>query len=124
MHRSKLSAEPARVIPPRDGRATGLNPARVVTIYLTIAEAAELVRVSPKRLRNLMANGTLREGTHYTRPAGLRPRFKREALLAWLEGSEGESSSSGDSARHPPKRARCRVDLTLVPRVQGWGDGL
>ena len=31
--------------------------------YLTLAEAAELARVSSKRLRNLMADGTLREPT-------------------------------------------------------------
>jgi len=53
--------------------------------FLTIAEAAELACVSPKRLRNLMWSGALREGVHYTRPAGLAPRFKRDALLAWLE---------------------------------------
>jgi excisionase family DNA binding protein len=94
----------------------------VVALYLTIAEAAELVRVSPKRLRNLMANGTLREGTHYTRPAGLRPRFRREALLAWLEGPQDESAT--DSARRPAARARCKVDLSLAPRLQERANGV
>lgn len=58
------------------------------TVFLTIAEAAELARVTPKTLRNLMANGTLIEGVHYTRPRGRRPLFKRDALLAWLNDSE------------------------------------
>ena len=53
--------------------------------YLTISEAAELARISPKRLRNLMVDGPLKEGIHYTRPSHLGPRFKRAALLAWLD---------------------------------------
>ncbi len=63
--------------------------------YLTIAEAADLARVSPKRLRNLMADGTLREGVHYSRPRGLRQRFKREALVAWLEGNDRTRGAAG-----------------------------
>jgi hypothetical protein len=53
--------------------------------YRTIAEVAELARVSPKRIRNLMADGTLREGEHFTRPEGLRPRFILDRVLSWLE---------------------------------------
>ena len=81
--------------------------------FLTIAEAAALARVSPKRLRNLMASGTLREGVHFTRPDGLGPRFKREALLVWLEGQEQEARQA-----FPPTRSRkqshCKLDLSLV----------
>ncbi len=54
--------------------------------YLTIAEAAEIARVSPKRLRNLMSAGILREGHHFTRPKGLAPRVKREPFMRWLDG--------------------------------------
>lgn len=61
--------------------------ATVIPMFLTLAEAAELARVSEKRLRNLMADGTLREGIHYSRPKHLRPRFRRDALLAWLDPS-------------------------------------
>ncbi len=46
--------------------------------YLTIAEAAEIARVSPKRLRNLMSAGILREGH--------APRVKREPFMRWLDG--------------------------------------
>lgn len=56
--------------------------------FCTIAEAAEIARLSPKRIRNLMAGGTLREGVHFTRPSGITPRFKRAALLAWLDGAD------------------------------------
>ncbi len=53
--------------------------------FLTIQEAADLARVSPKRLRNLMASRVLVEGVHFNRPPGLGPRFKLRALVAWLD---------------------------------------
>lgn len=56
--------------------------------YLTIAEAAELLRISAATLRNKMAAGTFREGVHYFRRRGLHARFKRAALEAWIEGKE------------------------------------
>jgi hypothetical protein len=70
----------------------GVRPAATcacagASLYLTIAEAAEIARVSPKRLRNLMAEGVLREGEHFTRPKGLGPRVKREPFMRWLDGS-------------------------------------
>ena len=90
--------------------------------YLTIAEAAELACVSPKRLRNLMADGTLRRGLHYSRPRGLRPRFMRAALVAWIEERESEGSASGQPT--PPPRRRCKVDLSLIRGLQPSTHGL
>lgn len=56
--------------------------------YLTIAEAAELARVSPKRLRNLISEGLLKPGLHHVRPRGLGRRIKRDAFMAWLDNAE------------------------------------
>jgi excisionase family DNA binding protein len=53
--------------------------------YLTIKEAAELLKVSPKRVRNLMCEGVLKQDLHFFRPPGLGARFKRSALVAWIE---------------------------------------
>jgi hypothetical protein len=50
--------------------------------YLTIKEAAGLLKVSPKRVRNLMCSGVLKQGVHFFRPSGLGPRFKLSALEA------------------------------------------
>ena len=61
--------------------------------YLNVAEAAHLVRVSPRTLRNKMATGVVRLGTHYFRTPGLGPRFKRSALEAWIEGRESVAAS-------------------------------
>lgn len=86
----------------------------IVGPFLTVREAAELARVSPKRLRALMQAGVLREGTHYSRPRGLRPRFKRDALLAWL-GGDPLDANTGEPLSSP--RGRCRVNLAAVRGV-------
>ena len=88
--------------------------------YLTLAEAAELARLSPKRLRNLMADGTLQEGRHFTRPRGVRPRFRRQALVDWLEGRDGAPSTAA------PLHARSgsRLNLALLQPVRGRKHGV
>lgn len=79
------------------------------TPYLTISEAAELARVSPKRIRNLMTDGTLREGVHFTRPQGLGPRFKRAALIEWLESGLTVEQDTIPMARRGRQRDRVGV---------------
>lgn len=56
--------------------------------YLTTAEAAALLRISAKTLRNKVATGVFRHGEHFYRRAGLGPRWNRELLVAWIEGKE------------------------------------
>ncbi len=55
--------------------------------YLTTFEAAELLRVKSKTLKNMKARGVFREGVHFFRRPGLGPRWKRGALIDWLEGN-------------------------------------
>lgn len=55
---------------------------------MTIAETAELLRMSEGTLRNKMSAGVFREGVHFFRRAGIRPLFKRAALEAWIEGKD------------------------------------
>jgi hypothetical protein len=57
-------------------------------MYLTTFEAAELLRVKSKTLNNMKARGVFSEGVHFFRRAGLGPRWKREALVEWLERSD------------------------------------
>jgi hypothetical protein len=95
-------------------------PSLASPAYLTIAEAAQLARLTPKRIRNLMAAGILREGVHFSRPRGLRPRIFRDALIAWLEGRDRSAPVS-------PGRnfgRRCKVDLSLLQDVTQETDGL
>src|SRR5215831_1917593 len=56
--------------------------------YLTIAEVAARLKVTPKTVRNKMASGVFRKGQHYVRPKGLGTRFKWGAVVAWLEQEE------------------------------------
>jgi hypothetical protein len=78
--------------------------------FMTVAEAAAEARISSKRLRNLMSAGVLREGTHFTRPPGLRPRIRREALLSWLNGDAGPKPDP--SSR--PARSRNKLNPELL----------
>ncbi len=56
--------------------------------YLTITEAAELLRISRRTLDNKISSGIFREGVHFFRPRGSRPLFKRAALEDFIEGRE------------------------------------
>ena len=56
--------------------------------YLTVAEAAALLKVSPKRVMNMMSTGIFTEGLHFFRPRGMKPRFKAAVLRAYVEGTD------------------------------------
>lgn len=58
--------------------------------YLSVKEAAEELGWKPKTLRNKMSAGIFRQGVHYIKRQGIRPRFIRGSLEAWLEGSEND----------------------------------
>lgn len=60
--------------------------------YLTIEEAAELLRLSPHGLRNKMSRRIFKRNVHYFKREGqIGVRFKRAALVAWLEDGLEES---------------------------------
>lgn len=56
--------------------------------YLSVAELAVRLDLSPKRIRNLMSAGVFKAGYHFFRPRGIAPRFKWSRVVEWLEGSE------------------------------------
>jgi excisionase family DNA binding protein len=56
--------------------------------YLTFDEVAALLKLSKKTIQNKMAAGIFRKGVHYFKPTGMTPRFKRRALVEWLENTE------------------------------------
>lgn len=60
--------------------------------YLTVKEAADLLRVTPITLRSAIRNGRFLPHVHYffRHTGGKRPRilFKRSALISWLEKGE------------------------------------
>ena len=80
------------------------RPRSVGGEYLTTAEAAALLRVKPKTLRNKVLAGVFREGQHFYRKAGLGPRWKRDALVLWLEGKD-LPDADGFSLAQPGGRA-------------------
>ena len=66
--------------------------------YLTIAEVAALLKLSPKSVQNKMAQGLFQEGIHYFRRQGIGPRFKAAAIKRWLE-EEGKPATGIRMAR-------------------------
>ena len=62
--------------------------------YLTIAEVAALCKVKPDTVKDRMKRGIYKLNVHFFRPNGSRPRFKKSALIAWLEGDEVKASEN------------------------------
>ena len=56
--------------------------------YLKISEVAALCKVTPDTIKDRMKRGVYKLGKHYFRPNGARPRFKKSAVIAWMEGDE------------------------------------
>jgi hypothetical protein len=53
--------------------------------FLTVAEVAAELGLKAKTVRNRMYDGTWRRGEHWFSRAGIGPRFRWAALVAWLE---------------------------------------
>ena len=73
--------------------------------YLTIAETAARLKLSPKTIKNKMAAGMFKKGVHYFSPAGMTPRFKWSAVVSWLEDAEV---------------AEPEADIDSIPMARGY----
>ena len=67
--------------------------------YLTVAEVAGMLKVSPKRIRNMMSSGAFRPGEHFFRRRGIGPRFLRSRVDAWLRDGASVSVDAIPMAR-------------------------
>ncbi len=67
----------------------------MISPYLTIAEAAEFLRMSPGTVRQKMCAGEFREGAHYFKRPGTAPKFKRTALEVWVECKDRAPAQTG-----------------------------
>ena len=56
--------------------------------YMTTREAGDLLRLSPKSLRNKIALKVFEEGVHFYTRRGIGLRWVRSALVAWLLGED------------------------------------
>ena len=82
--------------------------------YLTVAELAARLKLTPKTVRNRMHDGTWRRGEHWFSRPGIGPRFKWSSIVRWLEGGT-EQQGRGDGLAYGPdiprdRRRRSRVD--------------
>jgi hypothetical protein len=76
--------------------------------YLTIEELSARLKIKPKTIKNKMASGIFRKGTHFFSPPGLGPRFKWSAVVAWLEQDEEPETKSDDDLIPMPRSYRFR----------------
>jgi hypothetical protein len=60
--------------------------------FLTVQEIADRLSVKPKTIRNKMAQGIFKKGTHYYSPRGFGPRFKWSAVKALIESENSEGA--------------------------------
>lgn len=67
--------------------------------YLTVAEVASLLKVSPKRVRNMMSSGAFQPGEHFFRRRGIGPRFLRSRIDAWLRDGHDRPGNTIPMAR-------------------------
>ena len=82
------------------------SSSRVGDEYLTVSEVASLLKVSPKRVRNMMSGGAFQPGEHFFRRPGIGPRFLRSRVEAWLRHGSGVPAEAIPMARS----ARGEVD--------------
>ena len=71
--------------------------------YLTIAELSVRLKIKPKTVKNKTAAGIFRRGVHYFSPAGLGPRFKWSAVVAWLEQTENPTGENDHDSIPMPR---------------------
>ena len=81
--------------------------------YLTIAELAARLKLKPKTIQNKIAAGIFRRGVHYFSPAGLGPRFKWSAVVAWIEQDQLPTDEIQDSIPMP-RHYRARAEKKLI----------
>jgi hypothetical protein len=89
--------------------------------YVTVAEVAARLKLTPKTVRNHMYDGTWRRGEHWFARAGIGPRFRWTALVVWLkdpapprlpaELGAAFASDLPPARRGPPRRRTSPLDL-------------
>ena len=76
--------------------------------YLTVAELAARLKVTPKTVRNRMYDGTWRKGVHWFAPHGIAPRFRWSAIVGWLEAPAQEKTEGAAYGPEIPLPTRGR----------------
>ncbi len=86
--------------------------------YLTVAELALRLRLSPKSVRNRMYAGTWRRGEHWFSRPGISPRFRWSAIVRWLEGADaGDAAGQDAGLAYGPEIPRDRPRTSRTSRV-------
>jgi hypothetical protein len=60
--------------------------------YLTYDELAAILKLELRSCYKLKEHGVLKPDIHWVHPVGLGVRFKKSAIIAWLEGGRQEGA--------------------------------
>ena len=83
--------------------------------YLSVAEVAARLKLSPKTVRNRMYDGTWRRGEHWFSRPGISPRFKWSVIVRWLEGGDA-GQGRDDGLAYGPDIPRDRPGENRIDR--------
>ena len=78
-----------------EGISSGSRPFRpaVPDEYLTTGDVAKRLKWAPKTVENKVRAGEFTEGVHFFRRPGMRPRWKWEAVVEWLENRDAKQAT-------------------------------
>ena len=86
--------------------------------YLSIDALAKRLELSPKTIKNKMAKGVFKLGTHYFRPPGLPVRFKWSAIVGLIEQPQEQPRADTNAIPTPAYYRRTKslkkTSLTLL----------
>lgn len=83
-----------------------------VSEYMSIRAVAEMLDCRPATIEDRIARGVYKERVHYFRPPGARVRFKREAIISWVEGGVGDTLATESKP--------AAGDLPAIPMARGY----
>lgn len=68
--------------------------------YLTYDELSAILKITARSCYKLKERGVLKYGVHWTHPPGLGVRFKKSAIIAWLEGEKRREQQPEQARPH------------------------
>jgi hypothetical protein len=66
--------------------------------YLSLKETADLLRISPATVETRIKRGIFVRGVHFFTRKGMRPLFKRSAIIAWVEGQDAKPAPKQEAS--------------------------
>jgi len=89
--------------------------------YVTTAEVAARLRLSPRSIRERIRTGIFQRGKHFFEPSGSARRWKWSAIVAWMEGKRVPGAMGERLRRWMQAGAALDVDRRRVDTTDDMG---